>query len=165
MVIHPHEDHDCYPYNSPLASAVSNARSVPTPVLCSAMCNYCGVASSASKPLQLPAGVELNTANDNRPAACQRRRPAECGKADETSHARRASPECQQNGVQVARFFTSAEIDSRQTGLSHATFIINDDVQRHSAGGRISHCPSQILAGRHAVKPAWQVHPSPPVSR
>jgi hypothetical protein len=26
-----------YPYNSPLASAVNNARSVPTPVLCSAM--------------------------------------------------------------------------------------------------------------------------------
>jgi hypothetical protein len=120
---------------------------------------------SKPSPLQLPAGVELNAANDKRPAACQRRRPVECGKADETSHARRASPECQQNGVQVARFFTSAEIDSRQTGLSHATFIINDDVQRHSAGGRISLCPSPILAGRHAVKSVWQVHPSPPASR
>jgi hypothetical protein len=90
---------------------------------CAAPCPYyycCGVASSASKPLQLPARVEPNMANDNRPAARQRRRRrvVECGKADETSHARRASPECQQNGVQVASSLPQRSTAGRQACLA-----------------------------------------------
>lgn len=113
-------------------------RSVPTPVLCGAW-HYCLAYSlvlvqycfprrpspTRALYLQLPTGVELNTPNGD----SSRRRLVECGEAkllatgQGTPAVLRPRP-TKMGSVRLRwRFFTSAEIDDRQTGtIGHVSW-------------------------------------------